>query len=435
MRRLIVKSRYIARPYNLSQILSVVVVLAASSLRLHAGATETVIHSFSGTDGSQPTAALTPDGAGNYYGTTYGGGIFGFGTVFELSPSSGGGWTETVLYNFTGAADGSEPASSLVRDSGGNLYSSTVAGGSYCQPYGCGVIFELSKSGSQWNETVLYSFTGGTDGGYPNGVILGDHGKLFGSAAAGGTSGNGVAFELSNSGGNWTQTVIYNFTGGTGGGRNPNGNLVFDSSGRLYGTTAFSGSGLGGGIIFRLNPSKSGVWTETLLHSFGLLDGSDPNGGLIFDSVGNIYGTTQSGGNIADCNRFGCGVVFKLSPKSGGGWEETVLYEFTRGTDGGVPLAGLVMDASGNLYGTTYGGGNPNFCGSQNGCGVVFELSPGASGYTETVMHEFISTDGSFSGAPLTRDSSGNLFGTTFTGGNLSDCSGVGCGVVFEVTP
>jgi uncharacterized repeat protein (TIGR03803 family) len=430
------KVKRVARTYNLSHILSIVVVLAASSLSLHAGATETVIHSFSGTDGSQPAAALTPDGAGNYYGTTYGGGIYGFGTVFELSPSSGGGWSETVLYNFTGTADGSQPASSLVRDSGGNLYGSTGAGGSYCQPYGCGVIFELSKSGSEWNETVLHDFTGGTDGGGPNGVIMGDHGKLFGSAAAGGTSSNGVAFELSNSGGNWTQTVIYNFTGGTAGGRNPNGNLVFDSSGRLYGTTAFSGStGLGGGIVFRLNPSKSGVWTETLLHSFGLLDGSDPNGGLVFDSAGNIYGTTQSGGNTAYCNRFGCGVVFKLSPMSGGGWKETVLYEFTRGTDGGVPLAGLVMDSTGNLYGTTYGGGNPNFCGSQNGCGVVFELSPGTSGYTETVMHEFVSSDGAFSSAPLIRDSSGNLFGTTFNGGNLSDCTGVGCGVVFEVTP
>jgi uncharacterized repeat protein (TIGR03803 family) len=139
------KVKRVARTYNLSHILSIVVVLAASSLSLHAGATETVIHSFSGTDGSQPAAALTPDGAGNYYGTTYGGGIYGFGTVFELSPSSGGGWSETVLYNFTGTADGSQPASSLVRDSGGNLYGSTGAGGSYCQPYGCGVIFELSK--------------------------------------------------------------------------------------------------------------------------------------------------------------------------------------------------------------------------------------------------------------------------------------------------
>jgi uncharacterized repeat protein (TIGR03803 family) len=264
-------------------------------------------------------------------------------------------------------------------------------------------------------------------------VILGDHGKLFGSAAVGGSSSNGVVFELSESGGTWTETVIYNFTGGTVGGRNPDGSLVFDSSGRLYGATLFSGN-TGGGIVFRLTPSN-GVWTESLLHSFTLLNGSNPNGDLIFDSAGNIYGTTQSGGNTAGCNGFGCGLVFKLSPKSGSEWEETVLYEFTRGTDGGVPMAGLVMDGSGNLYGTTYGGGNPNFCGSQNDCGVVFELSPGTSGYTETVMHEFVSSDGAFSGAPLTRDSSGNLFGTTFDGGILSDCSGVGCGVVFEVTP
>lgn len=428
------KSKCIARPYNLSQILGVVAILAGLSLSSRALATETVLHSFSGSDGSQPTAALTPDGAGNFYGTTYGGGIFGFGTVFELSPSSGGGWTETVLYNFSGGSDGSQPASSLVRDSSGNLYGSTVAGGSYCSPYGCGVIFELSKSGSQWNETVLHDFTGGTDGGGPSGVILGDHGKLFGSAAAGGTSSNGVVFELSNSGGNWTQTIIYNFTGGTVGGRDPDGSLIFDSSGRLYGTTLFSGDA-GGGIAFRLTPSKTGAWTESLLHSFTLLNGSNPNGGLIFDSAGNIYGTTQAGGNTADCDGFGCGLVFKLSPRSGSEWEETVLYEFTRHADGGFPLAGLVIDASGNLYGTTDGGGNPNFCGGQNGCGVVFKLSPGTTGYTETVMHEFIFSDGASSGAPLTRDSSGNLFGTTFDGGILTDCNDFGCGVVFEVTP
>jgi uncharacterized repeat protein (TIGR03803 family) len=425
------KTKHIAKSF--CTLTAVVAVLAALSLSPRARASETVLHSFSGTDGSQPTAGLTPDGDGNYYGTTLVGGIFGFGTVFEISPGSGGGWTETVLYSFTGTTDGSQPASSVVRDSSGNLYGSTEFGGAYCSPYGCGVVFKLSKSGGEWNETVLHDFTGGTDGGYPNGVIL-THGNLFGSAATGGTSGNGVVFELSNSGGSWTQTVIHNFTGGTVGGRNPNGTLSLDSAGRLYGTTAFSGTS-GGGIVFKLTPSKSGGWTESLLYSFTLLNGSDPNGDLVLDSAGNLYGTTQSGGNTADCNGFGCGVVFKISPNSGGGWKETVLYAFTRGTDGGVPQAGLVMDATGHLYGTTYGGGNPNFCGSQNGCGVVFELSPGSTSYTERVLHEFISSDGAFSGAPLTRDSSGNLFGTTFDGGILSDCSDVGCGVVFEVTP
>jgi uncharacterized repeat protein (TIGR03803 family) len=426
----------IARPHKISHIMcAVLVMLAGLNLIPRARASETVLHSFTGSDGSQPTAGLTPDGAGNYYGTTLVGGIFGFGTIFELSPGSGGGWTETVLYNFTGTADGSQPTSSVVLDSSGNLYGSTEFGGTYCAPYGCGVTFKLSKSGGQWKETVLYTFTGGIDGGFPNGVVLGAQGNIYGSAGTGGSLGNGVVFEVSrNSGGGWTQSVIYNFTGGAVGGRAPNGTLTFDSFGRLYGTTDYSGT-TGGGIVFRLTRSKTGVWTESLLHSFTLLNGSNPNGGLVLDSAGNIYGTAQAGGNTAGCDGFGCGLVFKLSPKAGGEWEETVLYEFTRGTDGGYPQDGLVMDASGNLYGTTYGGGNPNFCGSQNGCGVVFELSPGTSGYTETVMHEFIDSDGAFSGAPLTRDSSGNLFGTTFNGGNLSDCGGVGCGVVFEVTP
>jgi uncharacterized repeat protein (TIGR03803 family) len=431
-----VKSKSIARIHKLSQILSVAVILGALSLSLRAQATYTVSYSFSGSNGAQPTAALTPDGEGNYYGTTTYGGTSGFGTVFKLSPSSGGGWSETVLYSFTGTTDGSQPASGVVLDSTGNLYGTTVFGGTFCPSHGCGVAFKLSKSGSVWKENVLYSFSGTADGGAPNGVIFGSGGKLFGSAATGGSSGNGVVFELSkNSGAGWTETVIYNFTGGTVGGRNPNGTLTLDAEGRLYGTTAYSGTS-GGGIAFRLTPAKTGAWTETLLHSFTLLNGSDPNGGLIFDSAGNLYGTTQAGGNTADCNGHGCGTVFKLSPKSAGLWDETVLYEFQQGPDGGVPLAGLVMDASGNLYGTTFGGGNADFCGGQNGCGVVFELSPGTSGYTETVLHDFTdSPDGAAPGAVLARDSSGNLFGTTFNGGNGADCSGEGCGVVFKVTP
>jgi uncharacterized repeat protein (TIGR03803 family) len=297
------------------------------------------------------------------------------------------------------------------------------------------VIFKLSKSGRLWHETVLYTFTGGADGGAPNGVILGTHGELYGSAAVGGNSGDGVVFEVSpSSSAGWTETVIYNFTGGTVGGRNPNGTLVTDSSGRLYGTTAYSGTS-GGGLVFRLTPSKSGVWSETLLHTFTLLNGTDPNGPLVIDSAGNVYGTTQAGGNTADCDRFGCGVVFELSPKSRGEWQETLLYTFTGGADGGVPLAGLVMDSAGNFYGTTYQGGDPSVCPSQGGCGVVFELSPGSGGYTETVLYAFTDTTGAFSSAPLTRDSSGQLFGTTFDGGLLTDCGGVGCGVVFEVAP
>jgi uncharacterized repeat protein (TIGR03803 family) len=196
-----VKSKSIARIHKLSQILSVAVILGALSLSLRAQATYTVSYSFSGSNGAQPTAALTPDGEGNYYGTTTYGGTSGFGTVFKLSPSSGGGWSETALYSFTGTTDGSQPASGVVLDSTGNLYGTTVFGGTFCPSHGCGVAFKLSKSGSVWKENVLYSFSGTADGGAPNGVIFGSGGKLFGSAATGGSSGNGVVFELSKNSG------------------------------------------------------------------------------------------------------------------------------------------------------------------------------------------------------------------------------------------
>lgn len=427
-----------ACPRKVSQTLcAIAVILAGFGLSPHMYAQETILDSLTGSDGAQPTAGLTPDGAGNYYGTTLMGGTSGFGTVFELSPNSSGGWTETVLYNFTNGTDGGQPASGVVRDASGNLYGTTEFGGGGCTGGGCGVAFKLSKQSSGWTETVLHAFTGGSDGGAPNGVILDARGRLYGSAGVGGASGNGVVFELSrNASGVWSETVIYSFTGGTFGGRNPSGNLVFDSSGRLYGATLYSGAG-GGGIVFRLTPSQSGVWSERLIHNFtGYSDGSVPNGGLVLDSAGNIYGTAQAGGNAAYCNHYGCGVVFKLSPQAGGGWDETALYIFTGGTDGGAPLAGPAIDSAGNLYGTTSQGGNASFCGGQGGCGVVFEISPGATGYTESVLHEFTNgPDGAFPGAGLTRDASGNLLGTTFAGGVLSDCSGSGCGVIFEVAP
>jgi uncharacterized repeat protein (TIGR03803 family) len=415
------KTERIARPRKISYIASTMIIFAGLSLSPRVHATETILHSFTGSDGSQPSSGLTSDGAGNYYGTTIGGGTSGFGTVFELSPNG---------------ADGGQPASGVVRDSSGNLYGTTAFGGSGCTGTGCGVVFKLSMSGSAWTETVLYTFTGGADGRTPNGVILDASGNLFGTTNGGGdSSGDGVVFELSpNSNGTWTESVIHFFTGGTNGGRSPNGSLVFDSAGRLYGTTSFSGNG-GGGLVFRLTPNGTGGWTAGFLHNFsGRQDGSVPNGGLVFDAKGNVYGTAQEGGNLADCNRFGCGVVFKLSRKLGGGWNETVLHPFTGGTDGGVPLAGVAIDSSGNLYGTTFQGGDANFCGGQGGCGVVFKLSPGSSGYTETVLHTFTGNpDGQYSAAPLIRDSSGNLFGTTPDGG--SACGGFGCGVVFEVTP
>jgi uncharacterized repeat protein (TIGR03803 family) len=390
--------------------------------------TANVLVNFDRANGANPVGSLTPDGAGNYYGTTYGGGTNGWGTVFELSPSVGGGWTETILYSFTGGADGGSPGFAVVRDAAGNLYGSTTFFGSLNH----GMVFELSPlSGGGWTESVLYTFTGGADGGAPNGLVIDPAGNLYGTTNVGGNSLNdGVVFELSPSASGWTESTIYTFyavhpLGDT----SANGALTLDAAGNLYGTTSYNGT-RGNGVVFKLSPNGSGGWTARVLHNFsGFGDGGSPNGNLVLDAAGNIFGTTPTGGDKTACNRHGCGVVFELSPTMAGGWKYTGLYAFTGGTDGGVPYAGLVIDSSGNLYGTTNQGGPSTGTGCSSGCGVVFEFSPGSSGYSETILYSLTTTTGAGPSAPLSRDSSGNLFGTTFYGGTDN------IGTVFEVTP
>jgi uncharacterized repeat protein (TIGR03803 family) len=355
-----------------------------------------VLYSFTGgygttTDGIGPQAGLIFDSLGNLYGTTTSGGVSSFGTVFELSPPSGGSgpWTESVLYNFTGGSDGRVPNAGLIFDVNGNLYGAATQGGNNadCAEDGCGVVFELSPpSGGTgpWTETPLYTFTGGTDGGFPaNGaagsLIFDAHGNLYGTTGIGGNlsacpggggnlPGCGVTFELSppsGGGGPWTESVLYSFTGGNDGSE-PYFGLIFDSSGNLYGTTSRGGA-KSAGVAFELSPPSggSGPWSETTLYGFtGGSDGGYPEAGLILDSQGNLYGTTDSGGTGT------AGVAFELSPPSSGGspWNETVLHPFTDGSDGGYPQAGLVFDSLGNLYGTAFDGGT-------YGAGVVFELA------------------------------------------------------------
>jgi uncharacterized repeat protein (TIGR03803 family) len=330
------------------------------------GWTQTALYSFGGTpDGAFPLAGLILDSSGSLYGTTYLGGTHGFGTVFRLMPS-GSGWTETLLYSFTGGNDGGRPSAGLIFDSKGNLYGTTQQGGTG----GSGVVFELTPSGGRWGERVLYSFTGGSDGSGPRVGLTLHASKLYGTTYVGGTGGFGVVFELKHLNGAWVETAIYNFSGNTDGGY-PLGGVVFDAAGNLYGTTSLGGDlgcprGSGCGTVFELKPS-GGTWTESALYSFtGGGDGDFPQAGLILRS-GSLYGTTQSGGSS------GSGAVFELIP-SVGGWTESVLYSFTGGSDGKFPLAGLVL-GSGGLYGTTYGGGT-------GGHGVVFEV-------TQTEWKEF----------------------------------------------
>ena len=307
--------------------------------------TETVLYSFSGgTDGGQPDAALIRDSKGNLYGTTSNGGAHGIGTVFEVSPAG----TETVLYSFT-YADGASPSGGLIRDTAGNLYGTTSQGGSS----GEGTVFKLDTTDT---ETVLHSFAGGaTDGAYPyfTRLHMDTAGNLYGVTEEGGASNLGVVFEISKSG---DFSVLHSFAGGTTDGAFPSGPLMRDSDGNLRGTTQAGGaSNLG--TIFEL----SSAGTLTLLHSFsgGKTDGSYPYGGLVQDPTGNLYGTGVGGGAS------GVGAIYELSTAG----TYTLLQSLTPKTAGAYPYGSLVVDAKGNLFGTALQGGKSSF-------GTVFELTP-----------------------------------------------------------
>jgi uncharacterized repeat protein (TIGR03803 family) len=365
-----------------------------------------VLHTFHGeADGAFPVAGLVRDAAGNLYGTSSGNGLYGSGVVFRLSPA---GSEFTVLYTFTGGADGAFPGG-VVRDAEGNLYGTTGSGGTY----GNGVVFELDTAG---RETVLHSFTGGADGVAPSGVVLDvAAGNLYGTTFVGGTYGRGVVFELSLATGK--ETVLYAFTGGADG-ANPFADLILDAAGNLYGTASEGGDFYGNGVVFKLSPTTR---KQTVLYTFpGGADGAGPSSRLVLRGAGDLYGTTSAGGNPS-CT-FGCGVVFKVDTTG----HETVLYSFTGGADGGKPEAGVLLDNSGNIFGTTYSGGTFS--------GVVFELDATAH---ETVLHNFTGGgDGWGPRARVVRDEDGNLYGTAPYGGDLN-CGGVyfGCGVVFKLTP
>jgi len=361
--------------------------------------TETVLYSFCSqlncTDGYNPFAGLVMDKKGNLYGTTYQGGANangGNGTVFEITVAG----EEKVLYSFTGSnGDAGNPYAGLVMDKRGNLYGTTVGGG----VNGSGAVFELSPSGT---ETVLYSFCSQpscTDGATPYaGLVMDKKGNLYGTTYQGGVNGNGTVFEISPSG---TETVLHSFAYSDG--ASPLAGLVIDQKGNLYGTTTVGGVN-GNGTVFEITAAGE----EKVLYSFtgSNGDGEFPYAGLVMDKKGNFYGTTELGGAN------GNGTVFEIIAAG----EEKVLYSFTGSNGDGDPVAGLVMDKKGNLYGTTVG--------------TVFKVSPSG---TETVLYVFCSqsgcTDGAGPMAGLAMDRQGNLYGTTSYGGAN------GVGVVFKVTP
>jgi uncharacterized repeat protein (TIGR03803 family) len=265
----------------------------------------TVLYSFTGgNDGRNPALGdLIFDQAGNLYGTTSDGGAYGYGTAFELVPSQGG-WTEKILYSFTGGNDGSQPFAGLIFDNAGNLYGTTVYGGTY----GWGTVYELTPSGSHWKVNVLYAFQGENDGGYPfGGLIFDQSGNLYGDTWSAGQDNGGTVFELAPSNGSWTYSVIYNFDGS--GMYGSAASLVMDGAGNLYGTTLNDGHGpYGSGNVFKLTPSGGG-WTYTSLYDFtGGSDGAEPISNVIFDANGNLYGTTYYGGVNNN------GVVWEITP-------------------------------------------------------------------------------------------------------------------------
>ena len=318
--------------------------------------TETVLYSFQGGtvgDGAGPQAGLVFDKKGSLYGTTASGGAYGYGTVFELTPPTiqGGAWTETVLYSFKGGVDGSNPASGVIFDLT-SLVGTTPAGGAS----NFGTVFEITppkKKGGPWTEAILYNFKGLSDGGKPYSGLVLKAKALYGTTLDGGPSSEGVVFKLVPPAGTvkvWTESVIYGFTGGSDGGK-PYAGLTLGTAGVLYGTTGLGGSG-GYGSVFELTPGKTGApYTESVLFSFtGGTTGSYARYGVIANAAGDLFGTTGVGASNA-------GVVFELSPPSGSGaWSETVLWSFTGGADGGDTTAGLVLD-NGLLYGTTSLGG------------------------------------------------------------------------------
>jgi uncharacterized repeat protein (TIGR03803 family) len=371
---------------------TLIIAIVAFVAQLAFAQSESVLYNFGGSsDGSQPYGGVIADSAGNLYGTTSAGGTANCGTVFELSPS-GGGWTKTTLHSFS-RFDGCAPMQGLVMDSSGNLYGTTRYGGS--KTNGSGVVFELQRAAGQWNEITLHKF-------------IFDGIRQFDGAA-------------------------------------PNSTLTFDAKGNLYGTTEFGGKGKclnindladstflppksippqGCGMVFELSPNSDGTWAEAVLHDFaGKYDGGLPLSGVVIDSQGNLYGTASNGGLLwtPNCNSFydlGCGVVYSLSRGGDGTWTETVLHKFRGVFDGANPLGGLTFDGAGNLYGTTAS----YFYNS-----TVFELSRTSGGsWSERTIYD-LHGSGPWDGVTL--DSAGNLYAMTYSGGTN------GWGIVLQLTP
>ena len=312
------------------------------------------------------TSNVVLDSSGNLYGTSYGAGDQGIGAVFELVKGSNGQWTENILYSFGSyPGDGTRPRAGVVFDSKGNVYGTTTEGGTY----GIGTAFELMPNGQGgWSESLLYSFTGGADGSAPSsGLTIGSAGRLYGTTSLGGLKNTGTVFEITPTLDGWIQNVIHSF-GDRIDGQNPMGGVTFDTFGNLYGTT-FDGGSIGFGTVFELTPT-GGDWSEAIIHRFNPAsgDGTNPSAPITIDSTGTLYGVTPSGG------AYGSGTAFRLTADSNGKWVKSGQYNFSGRTDGGLPTGSLTLDQFGDIFGATISGGIGGCAGYSDGCRVIFEI-------------------------------------------------------------
>lgn len=373
-----------------------------------------VLHYFTGgVDGGNPKAGLTMDAAGNFYGTTYAGGT-GYGVVYKLK-HSGASWTVAPLYTFSGGADGANPYGRVTIAQDGTLYGTAYTGGSsYCSQ-GCGTVFGLTpglvapkNALAPWTQTVIFGFTGVYNGAGPQGDLTFDSsGNIYGTTVAGGNLNGGAVYQLSPSGDGWIETELYSPA------YKPYGGVALDGAGKVYGTS-FVGYGGDTGAVYRLTHTAQG-WTTQSLHQFYGSGEEAPVGGVILDPSGNLYGTTTGGAS-------GYGSVFEITSPGGDNWSFQTLYTFSAGSTYGGPYDKLVMDLAGNLYGTTFYDG-------AYGYGSVFKLTPANGGWTYTSLHDFTANDGAWPISTVTFDRNGNLYGTASVGGAYN------AGVVWEITP
>lgn len=387
-----------------------------------------VLYNFKGgNDALGPLyGALALDKDGNLFGTAGGGGQNSkcggtCGTVFELTPEANGKWSESVVFRFQPTGTGFWPFGGVIVDQSGNLYGTNVSGGTHNE----GTVYALTPGSRGWSESILYSFgSHKNDAAGPfSGLVAGPAGHFYAAAY--------YPYELSReAGGGWTERVLYRFrpkahkddTDGW----SSDLPLIRDSAGHLYGVTTYGGNyskcavdQLGCGTVFELVPGSNGKWEENILYRFAEFnnDGEQPLAGVVMDSYGHLYGTTSYGGKYQN------GTIYELIRDKAGHWQEKILYSFRGNGDGGLPVAPVIVGGRGNLYGTAGGGGGA--C----SCGVIFKLAPVANGkWKYTVLHHFHGADGGQPWAGLSFGRKGEIYGTTSWGGKYL------YGVVFEIT-